>query len=64
MSSIKKFYRSRNDKMIAGICSGLGKYFEVDPNLFRFTFVVMAIFTAVLPFIIIYLVAWIIFPER
>jgi phage shock protein C len=39
----KKLYRSRNDRIIAGVCSGLGKYFEIDATLIRLVFVVMAI---------------------
>lgn len=39
----KKLYRSRTDRMIAGVCSGLGKYFEIDATLIRLVFVVMAI---------------------
>ncbi|MFC1974336.1 PspC domain-containing protein [Chloroflexota bacterium] len=31
----KKLYRSREERMIWGICGGLGKYFSVDPTLVR-----------------------------
>jgi len=31
----KRMYRSRSDRMIAGVCGGLGEYFEVDANLIR-----------------------------
>ena len=43
-SDIKKLYRSRNDRMIAGVCGGLGEYFSIDPTLFRLVFVVAAVF--------------------
>ncbi len=36
----KKLYRSRTDSMIAGVCGGLGKYFEIDATLIRLVFVV------------------------
>lgn len=36
----RTFYRSYHDKMIAGVCGGLGKYFNVDPTLVRVAFVV------------------------
>lgn len=39
----KKFTRSRNNKVIGGVCGGLGNYFEVDPILFRFGFIAMII---------------------
>lgn len=31
----KKLYRSSNDKMICGVCGGIGEYFGVDPALVR-----------------------------
>ncbi len=31
----KKFYRSRTDRKIWGVCGGLAKYFDVDPTLVR-----------------------------
>ena len=31
----KKLYRSSNDKMICGVCGGIGEYFGVDPTLVR-----------------------------
>jgi phage shock protein C len=31
----KKFYRSRTDRMIWGICGGLGQYFDIDPTIIR-----------------------------
>jgi phage shock protein PspC (stress-responsive transcriptional regulator) len=47
--------------MIAGVCGGLGEYFDVDPLIFRLIFAVMIIFggTGVLA----YIVLWILIPE-
>lgn len=36
---IKKLYRSRTDRLIFGVCGGLGKYFNVDSSLFRILFI-------------------------
>lgn len=54
--------RSRTDRVIGGVCGGLGAYFGLDPALFRIAFVILALAGggAGLP---IYLVAWIITPE-
>lgn len=38
----KKLVRSRNDRMIVGVCGGLAEYFQIDPVLVRLAF---AIFT-------------------
>ena len=40
----RKLYRSRTDKMIAGVCGGLGKYLGVDPTLIRLAFVLLLVF--------------------
>jgi phage shock protein C len=32
---VKRLYRSRDDRMIAGVCAGLGEYFGVDPTVVR-----------------------------
>ena len=58
-----KFYRSRTDQKIAGICGGLGEVYHVDANLIRIGLVFMALLTQVVPVVITYLVAWMILPE-
>ena len=37
----KRLYRSRNDRVISGVCAGLGHYFNVDPVLVRVLAVVL-----------------------
>ncbi len=39
----RRLYRSTNDRVIAGICGGLGEYFAVDPVWFRIGFVVLTV---------------------
>ena len=53
--------RSTNDRMIAGVCGGLGRYFGVDPVWFRLAFVVLALGGG--SGVLIYLIAWIVVPE-
>jgi phage shock protein C len=36
----KKLYRSSRGKVIAGVCTGLGEYFEIDPVLIRALFII------------------------
>ena len=59
--SMKKLYRSRKDKMIAGICGGLGDYFDVDSTLVRVLFLVL-VFSGVWP--IVYLLLWLVIPRE
>lgn len=53
--------RSRTDRVIGGVCSGLGYYFGIDPVIVRLIFVVLAFTTFVTPFI--YPILWLITPE-
>ena len=41
----KRLYRSRDDRMIAGICGGLAEYFEMDSSIIRLLFVFGAFVT-------------------
>lgn len=47
---------------IGGVCEGLGKYFEIDPTLFRLLFGI-GIFTPY-PIILTYLICWIAIPKE
>ena len=39
----KKLYRSRSEKMLAGVCGGLGEFTGIDPTLVRLGFVVLTL---------------------
>ncbi len=56
----KHLYRSCDNRILGGVCGGLGKYFDIDPVLIRLI-VALLIFTGIS--IIFYIVAWIIIPE-
>ncbi len=59
----KKLYRSRDNKIIAGIFGGLGEYTEMDSNLWRLIGLLVFLFTAG-AFLIIYLIAIFIIPLK
>ncbi len=40
----KKLYRSQKDRIIAGVCGGLGKYFNTNSNIIRLIFVILVFF--------------------
>ena len=40
----KHLYRSRSERMLAGVCGGLGVYYNVDPTVIRLLFVLFALF--------------------
>ena len=61
MEEPRKLYRSRNQRMIAGVCGGLADYFNVDAMLVRVLFLLLAVFGGT--GLVIYLVMWIIVPD-
>ena len=38
----RKLYRSSNNKMVCGVCGGLGEYFSVDPTIIRLVWALLA----------------------
>jgi phage shock protein C len=58
--SVKKLYRSRKDKVIGGVCGGLGKYLKIDPVLLRILFVASIFLSGA--GLILYVIAWLIMP--
>lgn len=38
-NNVKRLYRSRSDRMIAGVCAGLADYLDIDPTIVRLLFV-------------------------
>jgi phage shock protein C len=61
MTLEKRLVRSRTNKMIGGVCGGLGEYFDFDPTLIRLLFAALIVFGAGSP-ILLYLLMWIIIP--
>jgi phage shock protein C len=55
-------YRSEKNKILGGICGGLGEYFGIDPTIIRIIFVLLTIFGG--SGILIYLVLWMILPSE
>lgn len=61
-TNVKHLFRSRSERMIGGVCGGLGKYFDIDPTLIRLAFV-LALFL-LNGGLLLYLILWIIVPEE
>jgi phage shock protein C len=57
-----RLYRSREDRVIAGIGGGLGKYLGIDPVLVRIGIVVLCLIGG--GGILAYLIAWLVIPEE
>jgi len=60
----KRLYRSKNDIIMGGVCGGMAEYMEVDPTAVRLIWILITLVTGLFPAIIVYLIAWIIIPQR
>lgn len=59
----KRLYRSRTDKYVAGVCSGVAEYFNIDPTIVRIVFAIIAL-SSLGTALIAYLIAAIVIPEQ
>lgn len=59
---MKKVHRLAGDKKLAGVCAGLGEYFDLDPVFFRLFFLVSLFFGGIGA--LVYLLLWIMVPEK
>ena len=58
----KKLYRNTENKMLAGVCSGIAEYFDIDPTLVRLGWVLFSLLGG--SGLLAYIIAAIIIPER
>lgn len=58
--NVKKLYRSQENSILGGVCTGIAKYFQIDPVIVR----IIAIFLALCAFsgVLFYFILWIIIP--
>lgn len=61
---MKKLYRSDQNKVFSGVIGGVGEYFEIDPVILRLLWLLIVMFTGVIPGIIVYLISILIVPQR
>jgi phage shock protein C len=60
----KKLYRSRTDKTFLGVCGGLGEFFDVDPVAIRLVWLLLIIFSGIVPGLVAYVLAALLVPKR
>ena len=58
----KRLSRTREGRVVAGVCAGIAAYFGIDPTLVRLAFAVFTIFGGA--GVLIYLIAWLVIPEE
>lgn len=61
---MKKILRAKYNRKIAGVCGGLGSYFNIDPTIIRLAMIYICVLTGILPIVLAYLGAILIIPEE
>ena len=59
----KKLRRSTKDCMIAGVCGGLGDFFGLDASLLRIIYILLSLFSAGFPGLLIYIIMVLVVPK-
>jgi phage shock protein C len=59
---IKRLYRSKKDRMLCGVCGGLGEYLEIDPTIIRLLWILFSL--AYGAGILAYILACIVIPLK
>jgi phage shock protein C len=63
-TQIKRLYRPTNNRMLGGVCAGIGEYLEIDPTLVRVGFAVASILGWLPAIFLAYLFMWIFVPDE
>jgi phage shock protein C len=61
VKKVKRLYRSNKNKVLAGVCGGIGEYLEVDPVIIRLLWILFSVLSMGAG-ILAYLLAWLIIP--
>lgn len=64
MEKNKQLYRSKKNRIFAGICGGIGEYLTIDPVVVRLVWLLVVIFTGFVPGLLAYILAIYIIPEE
>lgn len=60
---MKRLYRSKNERMLGGVCAGLGEHFDIDPTVIRLVWAVITVLS-IGTGVLVYIIAWILIPEE
>tara|TARA_Y100000310_G_scaffold123899_1_gene122654 strand:- start:2416 stop:2850 length:435 start_codon:yes stop_codon:yes gene_type:complete len=58
----KRLYRSKSNRVLGGVCGGIGEYFGIDPTLIRLAWVLFTFVGG--SGVLAYIICWIIIPEE
>lgn len=63
-TQMKKLYKSKDSRVASGILGGLGEWMEVNPNILRTGYVVLAIITSIVPAALVYAAGHFFIPHK
>lgn len=58
---MKRLYRSRRERILGGVCGGIGTYVDTDPNIIRILWIILTLVSIGIG-VVVYIVAWILIP--
>ncbi len=59
---MKRIFRSEEDRILAGVCGGVGEYFDIDPVIVRIAWIILTLVGG--SGILLYILAWLIVPPH
>lgn len=60
----KRLTRSKDRKVIGGVCAGLARYFGWEVDKMRLVYILLSVLSAAFPGVLIYLILWFVMPEE
>lgn len=60
--NMKRLFRSSENKILGGLCAGVGDYIDADPTIIRLLTVLLTFLGGIT--VLVYLIGWIIVPEK
>ena len=63
MDTKKNLYRSTTHRMLGGVCGGVADYFGIDPTIIRLLYLVLSVFTAGFPGLLLYILCLFVIPN-
>lgn len=60
----KRLYKDEKNGKIGGVCQGLADYFGIDPTIVRVIFLLLLFLPGRFPIVLIYIILWVVLPEK
>ena len=61
---MKRLFRSKKERQLAGVCGGIAEYFNIDPTLIRLIWVLVSVVSTCVPGVLIYIICALVVPEE